>query len=71
MIGVHLVLLAAVLAGAAPRTLGRAGWVCRSPGLGIAAWYAVLAAVLSATAAGVLALVTPWQPAAYHATLEL
>lgn len=63
MIGLHLLLLAAVLAAAAPQWLARAGWVGRSPRLGIAAWYALLAAVLSAVAAGVVALVAPWERA--------
>jgi Zn-dependent protease with chaperone function len=61
MIGLHLLLFAAVLATTAPRWLTRAAWICRSPRLGIAAWYALLAAVLSAAATGVVALVAPWQ----------
>lgn len=63
MIGLHLLVLAAVLAATAPRWLARAGWVDRAPRLGIAAWYAVLAAVMSAVVAGLVALVAPWQRA--------
>jgi Zn-dependent protease with chaperone function len=61
MTGVHLLLVAAVVATAAPRMLARADWVYRSPRLGIAAWYAVLAAVTSAVAAAVVSLVAPWR----------
>ena len=61
MIGVHLLLVAAVVASVAPRCLARAGGVYRSPRLGIAAWYAVLAAVTSAVAAATVALVAPWR----------
>ena len=63
MIGVDLIVLAAVLATVTPRVLGPAGWVSRAPRLGIAAWSAAVAAVLSAAAAGVLLLAAPWQQA--------
>jgi Zn-dependent protease with chaperone function len=61
MIGLHLLLVAAGVATAAPGMLARAGWVYRSPRLGIAAWYAVLVAVTSAVAAAVVSLVAPWR----------
>src|SRR6266540_4896986 len=61
MIGVHLLLVAAAVATVAPRVLARAGWGYRSPRLGIAAWYAVLAAVTSAVAAAVVSLAAPWR----------
>lgn len=61
MTGVHLLIFATVVAAAAPRLLPRAGWAYRSPRLGIAAWYAVLATVtLSVASAGILWL-APWQ----------
>jgi Zn-dependent protease with chaperone function len=60
MIGLQLLLLGVVIAVGAPRLLGRARWVYRSPRLGIAAWYAALLAVTSATAGGLAALATPW-----------
>ena len=63
MTGVYLIVLAAALATVTPRVLGPAGWVSRAPRLGIAAWSAAVAAVLSAVAAGVLLLVAPWQQA--------
>ncbi len=61
MTGLHLLVVAAAVASVAPRVLARAGWVYQSPRLGIAAWYAVLAAVTSAVAAAVVSLVAPWQ----------
>lgn len=61
MIAVHLLLFAAAVSVCAPRALARAGWVYRSPRLGIAAWYAVLGAVLMAVAGAVLAVAAPWQ----------
>jgi Zn-dependent protease with chaperone function len=59
--GVHLLLFAAAVSVSAPRALARAGWMYRSPRLGIAAWYAVLGAVLTAVAGAVLAVAVPWQ----------
>jgi Zn-dependent protease with chaperone function len=63
MIGLHLLLLAVAGSTLAPGVLTGAGWVYRSPRLGIAAWYAVLVAVLSAVAGAVLMIVAPWQAA--------
>jgi len=63
MIGLHLLLFATVLTASAPRALTRASWVYRSPRLGIAAWYATLAAVLSAVAGAVVSWVAPWHGA--------
>lgn len=60
MTGLQLVLLGVVIAVLAPRVLARARWVYRSPRLGIAAWYAALLAVGSATAAGLAAWAAPW-----------
>ena len=59
MTTVHLLLFAAAVSVSAPRALARAGWMYRSPRLGIAAWYAVLGAVLTAVAGAVLAVVAP------------
>lgn len=56
MMAWHLLLFAGALATLAPSVLGRARWAYRSPQLGIAAWYAVLAAVLSAVFAATAAL---------------
>ncbi|MEH1128209.1 M56 family metallopeptidase [Micromonospora sp. CPCC 206061] len=47
----------------APRLLANAGWVYRSPRLGIAAWYAVVGAVFTAAAGALVAVVAPWQAA--------
>jgi Zn-dependent protease with chaperone function len=63
VIGIYLLLFAMAVSVFAPRALVRAGWVYRSPRLGIAAWYAVLTAVVSAVAGAVLAVVAPWQAA--------
>ena len=63
MIGVHLLLFAAAASVLAPRVLARAGWVYRCPRLGIAAWYAVLAAVITAVTGAVVAVVAPWRAA--------
>ncbi|MBQ0906833.1 M56 family metallopeptidase [Micromonospora sp. U21] len=56
-----MLLFATAVSTLAPRGLARAGWVYRSPGLGIAAWYAALGAVLTAATGAVLAVVAPWQ----------
>jgi Zn-dependent protease with chaperone function len=61
VIGLHLLGFAALVSVLAPRVLTRAGWVHRSPGLGIAAWYAALLAVVSAVGVAVVSLVAPWQ----------
>ena len=61
MTGVHLLLFAAAVSVLAPRMLAGAGWVYRAPRLGIAAWYAVLAAFVSAVAGAVVAVLAPWQ----------
>jgi len=61
MIGLHLLLLAFATAVGAPRMLARAGWVHRSPRLGIAAWYATLAAIATAGLGAAFALLAPWQ----------
>ncbi|MBQ0897024.1 M56 family metallopeptidase [Micromonospora sp. U56] len=63
MTGIHLLLFAIAVSTLAPRGLAKAGWVYRSPRLGIAAWYAVLGAVLTAASGAVLAVVAPWQAA--------
>ncbi len=63
MIGMHLLAFAAALSVMVPPALTRAGWVYRSPRLGIAAWYATLVAVLSAVVVAVLSWVAPWQGA--------
>lgn len=63
MIGLHLLLLAVVLAVAAPRVLAGAGWVSRAPRLGIAVWYATLLAVATALVGALVALLAPWQAA--------
>jgi Zn-dependent protease with chaperone function len=63
VIGVYLLLFSAAVSVAAPRLLARAAWVYRSPRLGIAAWYAVLGAVVSAVAGAVVAVVAPWRAA--------
>ncbi|HJT94915.1 MAG TPA: M56 family metallopeptidase [Mycobacterium sp.] len=59
----HQLLFAALVTVAAPAVLGRAGWVHRSPRLGIAAWYSALAAVLSGVGAATAALLAPWRRA--------
>ncbi|GAA0793408.1 M56 family metallopeptidase [Spirilliplanes yamanashiensis] len=64
MMAWHLLLFAVVLASVAPRVLGRARWVYRSPKLGIAAWYAMLAGVVSAVLAATAALLVPPHPGA-------
>jgi len=46
---------AGLVAACATRALPRAGWVYRSPGVGLAAWYTVLAVVASAVPAAVAA----------------
>ena len=46
----------ALLVAVAARLLPRAGWAYRAPGLGLAAWYAVLATLLSSAAGAVLSL---------------
>ena len=63
MIGMHLLLFAAVVSTLAPQVLTRAGWAYRSPRLGIVAWYGTLVAVLSAVGVAVVSLVAPWQGA--------
>lgn len=59
MIASHLLLFAAITAAVAPRWLGRARWVYRSPRLGIVAWYAALGGVVSAVAAAATSLLLP------------
>ncbi len=61
MIGLHLLLLAFAIAVCAPRVLAGAGWVHRSPRLGIAAWYATLLAIATAGLGAAVALLAPWQ----------
>jgi hypothetical protein len=61
MIGLHLLLLAFAIAMCAPRALTGAGWVHRSTRLGIAAWYATLAAIATAGLGAAVALLAPWQ----------
>ncbi len=61
MTGLHLVLLAVVVATVGPRLLRRATWVYRSPGLGILAWYALLGTVALALVAAVLSWLVPGQ----------
>lgn len=63
MIGLHLLLLAVAICVAAPRVLAGAGWVHRSPRLGIAAWYATLLAVATAVLGAAVAWLAPWQVA--------
>lgn len=63
MTALHLLFFAAAVSVLAPRTLGRAGWVYRAPGLGITAWYAVLGTVLMAALGAVVAVAAPWQAA--------
>jgi Zn-dependent protease with chaperone function len=60
MIGVYLLLFAAAVSVLAPRLLPRAGWVYRAPRLGLAAWYAVIAATGLATVAAVVSLTVGW-----------
>jgi Zn-dependent protease with chaperone function len=60
MTAVHLLLLAVLISVLAPRLLPTAGWIYRAPGLGLIAWYAVLAStVLAITAAALSLLVAP------------
>ncbi len=60
MIAMHLLLLAAVVSVAASRLLPRARWVHQAPGLGLAAWYAVLASIVISGAGAALSLVARW-----------
>jgi hypothetical protein len=60
MISVDLLLLAGVVSFAATRLLPRAGWVFRSPRLGLLAWYAVIAATVSSVAGAVVSLLVTW-----------
>jgi hypothetical protein len=55
--------LAVVLAVAVPDRLAHAGWVYRSPGLGVLAWQATMLTVVVSVVAAVESLVTPWHPA--------
>ena len=61
MTGLYLLMIAAGAATVMPRVLGRAGWVRRSPKLGIAAWYATLTAVTAGAGGALLAWIAPWQ----------
>lgn len=64
MIGLHLLLLAFAVSMAAPRLLTGAGWVYRSPRLGIAAWYATLLSITTAGLGAAVALLAPWRASA-------
>ncbi len=60
MIAVHLLLFAGLVAVVASRWLPRAGWVYRSPRLGLAAWYAVLVSVVGSVAGAAASLAVSW-----------
>lgn len=60
MIGIYLLLFAAAVSVVAPRLLPRSGWVYRAPRLGLAAWYAVLAATGLAVVGAVVSLTVGW-----------
>jgi len=60
MIAMHLLLLAGLISVAATRLLLKARWVYQVPGLGLAAWYAVLAAVIVSTAGAGASLLVRW-----------
>ncbi|GAA1720413.1 M56 family metallopeptidase [Fodinicola feengrottensis] len=51
---------AALVAVVSSRVLPSAGWVYRSPRLGLAAWYAALSAMAGAVVAAVLVMVVRW-----------
>ncbi|PZS08852.1 MAG: M56 family peptidase [Acidimicrobiales bacterium] len=67
MIAVHLLLFATLVAVAVPRLLPQANWVYRSPQLGLFAWYAVLAVMLSSSLGAVLSLLVHWPNPRYVA----
>jgi Zn-dependent protease with chaperone function len=56
MVATYLLVLAVLISAAASRLLPGAKWVFRAPGLGLAAWHAVLAGVV---ASGVAAAISP------------
>ena len=56
----HLLLLAALISLAASRLLPRARWVYQAPGLGLAAWFAVLASIVISGAGASLSLLAHW-----------
>lgn len=60
MIALAIIVLTAALTTAVVRALPRADWVYRSPRLGIAAWYALLATVVMSAGAVVGELLLPW-----------
>ncbi len=55
-----LLLLAGLVSAYSTRVLPRARWVYRSPGLGLCAWYAVLAAVGSSVPAAAVVVLVGW-----------
>jgi len=60
VIAAGLLLWAGLVAAVATRVLPRARWVYRSPGLGLCAWYAVLAVLVSAVPAAVVVALMGW-----------
>ncbi|MFE9695112.1 M48 family metalloprotease [Micromonospora sp. NPDC005806] len=60
MIAIQLLLLAGLISAAATQILPNARWVYRAPGLGLAAWYAVLASVTVSGLVAAASLVARW-----------
>jgi Zn-dependent protease with chaperone function len=63
MTSLLLVLLSVVLVAAIPGRLVHAGWVYRSPRVGVLAWQTTMLTLLVSMAGAALTLVMPWHPA--------
>jgi len=60
MIAMHLLLLAGAVSVAATRLLPKARWVYQAPGLGLAAWYAVLVTIVISGVSAASSLLARW-----------
>ena len=60
MIAMHLLLLAGLISLTATRLLPKARWAYHAPGLGLAAWYAVLASIVASGTGAGMSLLARW-----------